>query len=137
MLFCQSQDRFALERELIQLYKPEWNSTSGKQTNKSNIKIKRGLNSNKEVKTVSQTIKYEPIKDYLMNCQSEKIQLSYQEIEKIIEKPLPDSAYKYREWWANGGHSQADAWLDAGWKVEQANLGEYIVFIKNTKSGEI
>lgn len=66
-----------------------------------------------------------------MNCRSSRIQLTYGEIEEIIRKPLPDSAYKYREWWANGGHSQADAWLDAGWKVEEVNLGKSVVFIKD------
>ncbi|AEF93202.1 protein of unknown function DUF1653 [Desulfotomaculum nigrificans CO-1-SRB] len=132
LLFRQSQDRFTLERELIEMYKPEWNSTTGKRINKSEIKQNKVSDKNKEVKTVSGTQKYEPIKDYLLNCKSGSIQLSYQEIEKILEKPLPNSAYKYREWWANGGHSQADAWLAAGWKVEEVHLGKYIVFRRDS-----
>jgi hypothetical protein len=52
------------------------------------------------------------------------------EIERIISDKLPQSASKYREWWANGGHIQANAWLDAGWKVEYVVLGEYVEFVK-------
>lgn len=131
LLFCQSQDRFVLERKLIELYKPEWNSTSGKMMGKSKVIKNSERRSSEGVRTMGRTIKYEPIKDYLMNCRSNRIQLTYDEIEKIIKKSLPDSAYKYREWWANGGHSQADAWLDAGWKVEEVNLGKSVVFIKD------
>lgn len=137
LLFRQSEDRFTLERELIEMYKPAWNSTTGKRINNSKIKPKKVMNINKEVKTVSGTQKYEPIKDYLLNCKDDTVQLSYQEIEEIIEKSLPNSAYKYREWWANGGHSQADAWLDAGWKVEKVNLGKYIVFRRDSVKATI
>lgn len=92
---------------------------------------------------MSEKQKYKPLKDYLMNCNSNSVKLSYQEIEKIIGNPLPNSANKYKEWWSNGGHSQADAWLDAGWRVNEINLGNYIVFKKspskprNLKLGKI
>lgn len=79
---------------------------------------------------MSETQKYKLIKDYLKNCKSDSVKLSYKEIEKIIEMSLPNSAYKYDAWWANGGHSQADAWLGAGWRVNEVNLGNYIVFKK-------
>lgn len=133
LLFCISWDRFALERELIELYKPDWNSTLGKRISKPLTKVISMLDKNKEVKVMSRTIKYESLKQYLTNYKGDSIQLSYQEIDKIIEKHLPPSAYNYKEWWANGGHIQADAWLDAGWKVEQINLGKFIVFIKNER----
>jgi hypothetical protein len=48
----------------------------------------------------------------------------------IISDKLPSSAYKYIAWWANGGHIQANAWLDAGWKVQYVKLGEHVEFIK-------
>lgn len=131
LLFCKSQDRFTLERELIEEYKPEWNSTIGKRINNYQTKNSRVFDNKKDVKNMSEKQKYEPLKDYLMNCKSDNVKLSYQDIEKIIEKPLPNSAYKHREWWAKGGHSHADAWLDAGWKVKEVNFGKYIIFEKN------
>lgn len=99
LLFCQSQDRFTLERELIKKYKPEWNSTAGKWIDHFPVKSNKLSDKKKEVKSMSGTQKYEPIKNYLLNCKSDSIQLSYQEIGKIIEKPLPDSAYNIE----NGG----------------------------------
>lgn len=128
LYFYETKERFLLERELINKYKPEWNSTSGKAVGKSKW-VKK--NKYKNVKGVMlRAGKYDPLKDFLKNCSDSRVQLTYKKIEEIIEKPLPDSAYKYREWWANGGHSQADAWLEAGWKVDHVGLGEYVVFIK-------
>jgi len=46
---------------------------------------------------------------------------SYQQIEKILVTSLPDSAYKYRQWWSNqknDKHSQTLAWRDAGYNVD-------------------
>ncbi|AZR74753.1 hypothetical protein BBF96_00130 [Anoxybacter fermentans] len=77
--------------------------------------------------------KYDPLKDFLKNCNDNSVKLTYKEIEKIIDNVLPDSAYKYREWWANEGHVQANAWLDAGWKVYTVDLGNYVVFMKESE----
>jgi len=57
--------------------------------------------------------------------------LTYEVIEKIIKNDLPNSARKYREWWANGGHTHADAWLDAGFRVDSVNLCQSVVFAKS------
>jgi hypothetical protein len=74
--------------------------------------------------------KYDPLFNYLKNKTSNHLKLTFTEIENIISNKLPMSALKYREWWANGGHIQANAWLDANWKVERVVLGEYVEFIK-------
>ncbi len=49
---------------------------------------------------------------------------------------MPPSARKYREWWANGGHSQANSWLNAGWQVSFIELGKSITFEKKIKHPE-
>ena len=37
--------------------------------------------------------------------------------------PLPKSAWQHSAWWANGGgHSQARAWLSAGWRTSEVSL---------------
>jgi len=46
--------------------------------------------------------------------------MTFLEIERILGFALPESAYIHSAWWANGGHSQAYAWLNAGYKVKQA-----------------
>lgn len=54
------------------------------------------------------------------------ITLSFEEIEGILGFQLPLSARKYGAWWANqrdfSGRPQAQAWLSAGFEVDQINL---------------
>ena len=74
--------------------------------------------------------KYEPITTYLNLCKKQRVKLTYSEIEDILGFDLPISSRKYREWWANGGHSYSVAWLEAGYKTTDVVLGESVVFIK-------
>lgn len=68
--------------------------------------------------------RYDPLNEYLRNVSYDNIDLSFSDIENILGFKLPSSAYKYNAWWANGGHSQAHAWLNAGYKVERLNILE-------------
>lgn len=74
--------------------------------------------------------KYDPLMTYLMKVEENRITLTIEEIERILSFKLPPSAKKYREWWANGGHVQANSWIDAGWKVDQVKLGDCTTFIQ-------
>lgn len=70
-------------------------------------------------------MKYDKLQHYLENIQSEELILSFNEIEEIIGAPLPKSARQYSAWWANeidGRHTQAQAWLNAGWITQDLNL---------------
>ncbi|ESL02563.1 toxin-antitoxin system, antitoxin component, ribbon-helix-helix domain protein [Catonella morbi ATCC 51271] len=79
--------------------------------------------------------KYDPLNQFLVSSEKDFVRLTFSEIENLLGQTLPHSAYTYKEWWANGGHSQAYAWLDAGYKVEEVNLGADIaVFSKKGKS---
>ncbi len=68
---------------------------------------------------------YEPFLEW-MRARPEgeaALDLSFQEIEKIIGGELPPSAHKYREWWANHErNAQAKAWLRGGWRVANVDL---------------
>jgi hypothetical protein len=51
--------------------------------------------------------------------------MTYDEIEGLIGRRLPDTAYgdAWRQWWANTeSHSQALAWLRAGWRVSRPDV---------------
>lgn len=75
--------------------------------------------------------KYLPLYEFLCASQKESIRFTFLEIENILESRLPQSAYIHREWWANGGHVQADAWLNAGYQVDSVDLVNYcIVFFE-------
>ena len=54
------------------------------------------------------------------------------EVEKIIGRELPATAYKKREWWSNNDqtHSQSAAWSDVGYKTCDIILGESVTFKK-------
>jgi hypothetical protein len=58
---------------------------------------------------------YHPLTVYLTACQANDVQLSFEDVERILARPLPLRAYQ-PVWWANTRNSaQARAWLDAGW----------------------
>ena len=76
--------------------------------------------------------KYQLLRDFLENSKNGTEVLTFAELERILGFPLPDSASTHRPWWANGGHSQAKAWLDARWIVESVSLGVQVTFSKST-----
>ncbi len=67
--------------------------------------------------------KYDPLNSYLEQRGDRSISLTFSEVEKIINAKLPKSALDYREWWANDrSHTQARAWLAAGYKTSDVNM---------------
>lgn len=131
LLFYETQDRFNVERILIEKYNPEWNSTKGKHIGSG--RIERPVDKLKE-NSMNSEGKYYALEQYLDRIDSSNITLSFEDIERIIGEPLPASARKYAAWWANNseGHSHANSWLNAGAKVEEVKLGEFVVFSKST-----
>lgn len=81
--------------------------------------------------------KYIKLKEYLKKSNLPMITLTFADIEKIIYAKLPKSAYDYSEqWWSNNyDHSQAIAWIDAGYEtdfVTDTYKDEKIVFVKQS-----
>ncbi len=77
--------------------------------------------------------KYHPFEKYLIESEERKIKLTYIEIEKIIKEKLPESSYKYKEWWANSRHNNGAIWLDNNYKVVNVELGRSVEFEKENK----
>jgi hypothetical protein len=69
--------------------------------------------------------KYRPLARYLERQASPVVELTFDEIEKIIGDVLPQSAFIHRAWWANcyEGRIHAPAWLDIGFMVDAVDLG--------------
>lgn len=67
---------------------------------------------------------YEPLGLYLKKTASDHIAMSFRDVEAVIGRKLPASAYRHRPWWANEerGHSHAKAWLRAGYETEQVDM---------------
>jgi hypothetical protein len=78
--------------------------------------------------------KYEPLKRFLAAQSAPELPLSFTEVEEALGCRLPESARQYAPWWANendGGHVQARAWLEAGWKTSRVDVsGERVVFVR-------
>ncbi len=79
--------------------------------------------------------KYLRLQQFLLANGSDRIMLSFENIEMILGFKLPESAYKYSAWWSNhiGSHTQAHSWIDAEYKTEAVQLGKHIVFAKHEK----
>ncbi len=78
--------------------------------------------------------KYEPLQQHLMGQRGLQAPMSFLDIERVLGAPLPRSARRHAPWWANeteGGHVQARAWLEAGWKTSRVDVaGERVVFMR-------
>ena len=79
---------------------------------------------------------YAPLGAHLaQQSDTETLTLTFQDLEAILQRPLPRSAYKHRAWWANTDtHTQALVWLTAGWKVDEADLEALTVTFTRTQS---
>ena len=70
--------------------------------------------------------KYQPLLDYLHECNLGEVTLTFAEIEALMNDQLPASARTKRGWWSNRtkGALQASAWMEAGYRVEDVDLDE-------------
>jgi len=65
--------------------------------------------------------KYDPLAAYLERRGSAEVELTFEEVERIIGSALPASASR-SQWWANesdaySSHVQCRAWQSAGYKA--------------------
>jgi len=72
---------------------------------------------------------YAALTAYLEHSGRSELVMTFEEVKRVNGGYLPDSAYKYRPWWANDpkGHSQSYAWLNAGYKTCNVNIEEQVV----------
>lgn len=78
--------------------------------------------------------KYDPLHQYLRRRPTADIELTFQDIERLIRAMLPKAAYE-AEWWSNAGgsatgHIQTRAWLDAGFDAALIPGRERVKFVR-------
>ncbi|WP_271611840.1 DUF7662 domain-containing protein [Bradyrhizobium sp. CCBAU 21362] len=76
---------------------------------------------------------YDPLRDKLIANASASIKMSFAEIEALIGRSLPNSAYDYDAWWANEdpattNHSHSRAWTVAGYAAEPNRTQRTVTF---------
>jgi len=68
--------------------------------------------------------KYLPLEEWFgkQSAAAKQIELTFDQVEKILGNPLPASAIKLKTWWTNISpkiQSHRTAWLNHGWKVTE------------------
>ena len=76
------------------------------------------------------TSKYRALTEYLLGSNSDKVVLTYPEIEKILGFQLPESAHNHvRQYWANTEtHSYAFSWLGIGYRTRVDPDKQTVIF---------
>ena len=78
---------------------------------------------------------YDGLRIHLSKQSEPTVRMSFAEIERIIARPLPNSALHHRAWWANeqsGSHVHARSWMKANPPRHTANVdlnGKTIDFV--------
>ena len=78
-------------------------------------------------------MRYGKLGEYLQGQTASEVPMTFQDIERLIDRPLPASARKHRPWWSNNPSNSVitRAWLGAGFKTERVDMaGERLVFRK-------
>ncbi|MGY3490214.1 hypothetical protein ACVW1C_008097 [Bradyrhizobium sp. USDA 4011] len=78
---------------------------------------------------------YDPLRDKLIANTSASIKMTFADIEMLIGRSLPKSAYEYDAWWANEdpnktNHSHSLAWTVPGYQAEPNRLQRTVTFRK-------
>lgn len=69
--------------------------------------------------------KYEPLTEFLKKQPGSEVRMSFAQIERVIGSKLPPVAQRHRAWWSNSptNNVMTKAWLDAGFRSEQVDMG--------------
>ena len=74
--------------------------------------------------------KYQKLTAHLASSNETRWRATFEELERVIGLPLPNSARTYQAWWANQMRSQSLSWQLAGWKVVDLDLkNEKVTFV--------
>jgi hypothetical protein len=70
-------------------------------------------------------MKYATLRAFLSARSEARIAMSFAEVAAVAKVKLPSSAFRYPQWWQNDAehHVQARAWIEAGYKTENVDLG--------------
>jgi hypothetical protein len=124
----ETQNRKHRETELIEQCDPPWNkasSPSPRVTSQRQTRHHSTSHSTDRESTTSSVVatektrngKYAPLYDYLESSDSDILHFTMDEIEDVIDAPLPDSAKKYDPYWRASSQGHAKVWAELGWKA--------------------
>ncbi|GED17412.1 DUF7662 domain-containing protein [Aneurinibacillus migulanus] len=75
--------------------------------------------------------KYDPLHKFLKSTDSNRLAMTFLEIEEVLRFSLPVSASKYMAWWDGASqHTQAYSWTNAGFKAKPILSEKKVEFVK-------
>lgn len=80
--------------------------------------------------------KFAALEQYLRGLPraEEEVTLTFERVEEILKDRLPPAAHAETGWWGNqkaGMQIEPNAWMDAGWMVDRADLKEkWVRFVR-------
>jgi hypothetical protein len=78
--------------------------------------------------------KYQPLQAHLERRRGRPEMLTFEDIEGIIGKGLPESAIKHRSFWSNDNQEgAARAWSRAGYRVAYLDRDQKVVRFERTR----
>ena len=78
--------------------------------------------------------KYDALADYLRRQVSDRIRMSFKQVDGLVEGGLPPAAWKHRAWWSNNrsNTSARNGWRAAGWMTSKVDMqNQTLVFIRD------
>lgn len=79
---------------------------------------------------------YAPLRKFLAAERQPEVHLGFRDVERLLGRELPKTAKINPAWWSNNPnrHTQALAWLEAGFLVESLDLAEQRVsFVRKSR----
>ncbi|HEY4123402.1 MAG TPA: hypothetical protein VGM36_02240 [Rhizomicrobium sp.] len=75
---------------------------------------------------------YQQLEQFLRTVSGPTVSLPFPKIEEILGRKLPPTAYGNDTWWTNNptGHSQAKAWLAAGFEMDGVDRAAMVVVFR-------
>jgi len=73
---------------------------------------------------------YERLERHLRASGRPRIELTFDEVAKIIGEPLPRSAYQHSAWWGSDPHHAQATWLDAGYVASPNQTAQRVTFTR-------
>jgi hypothetical protein len=77
---------------------------------------------------------YRPLSDHLARSGRDVLVVSFDDVARLIGKPLPASAFDWPAWWSNDRscRSQRAAWRRAGYRTEGVDLAARTVVFRRS-----
>lgn len=84
--------------------------------------------------------KFEGLTQFLTESDADKVIMTFEEVNDLVNGELPESAFKHRPWWANrteGRGSQNLAWQSVGWETRDVNMElDEVTFVRVRRPSE-